>query len=263
MTPDTCAAGAGRGRRGASTIAAAVLTLGTLLTGCSIIRAVHKAAKTIEGNKTTIDGFTSKIQSGPTKPFEVTYVTTGSSPATIVYAVDPPSGVTFKDTTTTTGTTTTGSVGSLDIIVNASGEYVCSPPAAAGSGSASPTTCEKLGKATAAQENQIFDFYTPSHWITFLKDFSLAAGFAGDKVTSSSMTVNGFGMSCVDFVAKGVPGTSTICTTSQGILGYVKVASDSTSFQIKSYSSSPDPSLFQLPPGAKVTTVTTTPPPTT
>jgi hypothetical protein len=259
MTPDTCAAGGGRGRGGVGAVAVSLLALGTLFTGCSIISAVHKAAKTIEGNKTTIDGFTSKIQSGPTKPFEVTYVTTGSSPATIVYAVDPPSGVTFKDTTTTTGTTSTGSVGSVDIIVNSSGEYVCSPPATAGS----PTTCEKLGKASAAQENQIFGFYTPSHWITFLKDFSLAAGFAGDKVTSSVLTVNGFAMSCVDFVATGVPGTSTICTTSEGILGYVKVASDSTSFEIKSYSSSPDPSLFELPPGAKVTTVTTTPPPTT
>ena len=95
-------------------------------------------------------------------------------------------------------------------------------------------------------------FYTPSHWVTFLKDFSLAAGFAGDQVSSSSMTVNGFSMSCVDFVASGVPGKSTICTTSQGILGYVKVASESTSFEIKSYSSSPSASLFQLPPGAKV-----------
>ena len=72
------------------------------------------------------------------------------------------------------------------------------------------------------------------------------------------MSVNGFSLSCVDFVATGVPGTSTICTTTQGLLGYVKVASDSTSFEITSYSGSPDPSLFTLPPGATVTTVTTT-----
>ena len=101
--------------------------------------------------------------------------------------------------------------------------------------------------------NKIFDFYTPSHWITFLRDFSLAAGFAGDKISSSSMSLNGFNMSCVDFVASGVPGKSTICTTSQGILGYVKVASDSTSFEIKTFSSSPSASQFQLPPGAKIT----------
>ncbi len=93
--------------------------------------------------------------------------------------------------------------------------------------------------------------------MTFLKDFSLAAGFAGDKVTSSTMTANGFSMSCVDFRASGVAGTSTICTTAQGILGYVKVAGDTTSFEIKSFSASPQASLFRLPPGAKVVTVTT------
>jgi hypothetical protein len=116
-----------------------------------------------------------------------------------------------------------------------------------------------LSTANAAAENQIFDFYTPSHWITFLRDFSLAAGIAGDKVTSSTMTVNGFTMQCVDFQASGVAGTSTICSTSQGILGYVNVASDSTSFEIKSYSPTPTPSLFELPPGATVTTASTTP----
>jgi len=71
------------------------------------------------------------------------------------------------------------------------------------------------------------------------------------------MTVNGFTMSCVDFIASGVAGTSTICTTAQGILGYVKVASDTTSFEITSYSTSPPASLFELPPGATVTTVPT------
>jgi hypothetical protein len=111
-----------------------------------------------------------------------------------------------------------------------------------------------LGSADAATQNKIFDFYTPAHWVNFLRDFSLAAGFAGDKVTSSTMTVNGFAMNCVDFRAPGVPGTSTICSTSQGILGYVKVASDTTSFEIQSFSTSPPASLFQLPQGATVTT---------
>ena len=63
-------------------------------------------------------------------------------------------------------------------------------------------------------------------------------------------------MRCVNFVASGVPGKSTICTTSAGVLGYVKVAGGSTSFSIKSYSDSPNPALFVLPAGAKVTTVT-------
>ena len=133
--------------------------------------------------------------------------------------------------------------------MNSSGEYACTPPTS----SSGSWQCEKLSGANETAENKIFDLYTPAHWKTFLSDFALAAGFAGDKVSSSNMSVNGFSMSCVDLVAPGVPGTSTICTTSQGILGYVKVASESTSFELKSYSSSPSSSLFQLPPGAKVT----------
>ena len=106
-------------------------------------------------------------------------------------------------------------------------------------------------------QNQIFGLYTAAHWAAFLKTFALAAGFAGDKVSTSARTVNGFSMSCVDFRASGIPGTSTICTTSSGVLGYVKVAGESTSFQIKSYTTSPSAALFRLPPGAKISHPTT------
>jgi hypothetical protein len=68
------------------------------------------------------------------------------------------------------------------------------------------------------------------------------------------MTVHGFSMRCVTFRASGIPGTSRICTTAQGLLGYVKVASETTSFRITSYTTSPSASLFRLPPGATVTT---------
>jgi hypothetical protein len=63
-------------------------------------------------------------------------------------------------------------------------------------------------------------------------------------------------MNCIDLETPGTSGKSTICTTSQGVLGFAQVAGDSTSFAITSYSSSPPASLFQLPPGAKITTVT-------
>ncbi len=233
-------------------VALAALVIGGLsISGCSIVKAVSKVAHTVEGNKATIDAFTKKIGSGNATPFEAVYATTGSSPSTITYAVQPPKGLLFKDTASGTGS----QINTIDVIVNTSGEYACTPPSPSTSG---PWNCQKLSGPNAAAENKIFDFYTPSHWVTFLRDFSLAAGLAGDKVSSSSMTVNGFDMSCVDFVASGVPGTSTICTTAQGILGYVKVAGDSTSFEIKSYSSSPSASLFQLPPGAKVITPPTT-----
>ena len=82
------------------------------------------------------------------------------------------------------------------------------------------------------------------------------AGAAGDKVSTSTMSLNGFSMSCIDLETPGTSGKSTICTTSQGVLGYVEVVGTSTAFEITSYSSSPAASLFQLPAGAKITTVT-------
>jgi hypothetical protein len=208
------------------------------LTGCSAVKAANSIRHDVDHNKATVSAFANQMKAGEATPFEATYVTTGSSPATIVYAVQPPTSLVFSDTPS-------GShAAKADIIVNSSGEYACQQK-----------QCQKLKPLQAKTENQVFDFYTPSHWVTFLQDFSLAAGFAGDQITSSTKTVNGFHMSCVDFQASGVPGKSTICTTSQGILGYVKVASDATKFEIKSFSASPPASLFQLPAGAKVTTI--------
>jgi hypothetical protein len=225
----------------------ALAATATLAASCSAVGKIKQAVHTVEGNKATIDSFNQSLQSTTNAPFEATYVTTGSSPATVVYAVDPSSGgLAFHETQT-------GSDASnVQVIVNSSGEYLCNQ-----SGSAGAWSCRKLSQADAATQNKIFDLYTPSHWITFLKGVSLVAGLAGDKVTTSTKSLNGFDMQCVDLVAKGVSGTSTICSTTQGILGYVSVASDSTSFQITSYSSSPSSSLFQLPPGATVTTLTT------
>jgi hypothetical protein len=230
----------------AMTVALVLIAFG--VSACGVVNAAKKAVHDVEGNKATIDAFTSKVQSGETATFEATYVTTGSSPATIVYAVEPPKGLAFDETPSAGGNST------AHVVVNPSGEYTCTPPLA---GSSSAWSCQKSDAASAASQSQIYDFYTPAHWVTFLDDFSLAAGIAGDRVTSSNMTVNGFSMQCVDFQAPGVAGTSTICSTTQGILGYVKVAGNATSFEIKSYSPSPPASLFETPPGATITAAQT------
>ncbi len=229
---------------------AAVALAGPALAGCSLVHAVHKVVQTVDGNRNTIDQFTASMKSGEATPFEATYVTTGSSPATIVYAVQPPKDLVFRDTPSGGGTV--DGAPRLDIVMNGSGEYLCTPSSSGSGGS-----CERLPAARAALQNRILDFYTPSHWVTFLRGFALAAGFAGDKVSSSSLTMNGFRMNCVDLVTPGVHGISQICTTEQGILGYVKVAADSTSFRIRSYSTSPSSSLFRLPPGARIKNVQT------
>jgi len=221
-------------------VAVVILVSAVGLSGCSAVKAANSIRHDVENNKATVAAFTTKLKSGEATPFEATYVTTGSAPATIVYAVQPPTGVAFTDTPTGKNTP------NVNLIVNSTGEYSCNK-----------TECQQLSPVDAATENKIFNFYTPAHWVTFLRDFSLAAGFAGDTVSSSTKTVNGFAMSCVDFKASGVNGTSTICTTAQGILGYVKVASNKTKFEIKTFTSSPSSTLFQLPAGAKVIPIAT------
>ncbi len=236
-----------RHRGTAAAVAGAVLLSGLGLAGCGVVSAVKKINSNVQSDRATIDSFTAKLQSGVAAPFEAKYVTTGSAPATIVYAVQPPDALLFKETSSTGGS----ALPSTEVVVNSAGEFACAPPGSA-PGAGSRWTCQKLGKSSAAVHNKIFDFYTPAHWVAFLNTFALAAGLAGDKVSTSTRTVNGFRMSCVDFRASGIPGTSTICSTAQGILGYVKVAGDSTSFQLKSYTSAPPASLFRLPPGAKI-----------
>jgi hypothetical protein len=254
MTPSARGLGFGpclkyAGLRGTAGIATVALLAGLGLAGCGIsqaVGAVKKVTHDVAANKATVDQFTTRLKATAGTAFKVTYVTTGKSPIRIIYAVRPPHGLTFRERSAVRGADPAGNV---DIVANSSGEYSCAPPSAPG---ARPV-CQKLGKASAAVRNKLFGFYTASHWAVFLREFSLAAGFAGGKVTSSNLTVNGFRMRCVNFRAKGIKGTSRICTTAQGILGYVKVASTPTSFEITSYSPSPPASLFRLPPRARVT----------
>ena len=145
MAPDTHGAFAVFGRRSLKGIAlVALATSGFLLTGCSVVRATNKVAHDVEGNKATIDTFTNKMSSGTATPFEATYVTTGSSPATIVYAVLPPKGLAFTDTPSGSTSTTGGEINTFRIIVNSSGEYACTPPTS----SSGSWQCEKLSART-------------------------------------------------------------------------------------------------------------------
>jgi hypothetical protein len=226
-------------------VALAGVLVSVALTGCGLVNAAKKVASTVQGNTAVINLFTTNLKSGPPTSFEVTYVTTGSSPSKIVYAVQPPDRLAFYETQT--GSAASAGVGNFRLIVNSAGEFVCTQVG-------SSWTCQKLPKSSANSQRTLLDFYTPAHWINFLRAFSLAAGFAGDKVTSSSTTVNGIPLQCVDYTAPGVPGKSRICSTAQHLLGLVQVASTSTGFEITSYTSSPPASLFALPRGAKITT---------
>jgi hypothetical protein len=221
--------------------AGVIAVLGAGSAGCSVAKKIDKIRHTVNSNRATIKTFTDGLNSGKTVPFQVTYVTTGTSPATVTYAVQPPSNISFEQTATGSDNSATRLIG------NSSGQYSCSQTS-----QGAQWTCSKLAKASATAQKALFAIYTPDHWAAFLHVIAIGAGLAGDKVTTSSRTVNGFAMHCVDLAVKK-QGTSTICTTKQNILGYVKVAEQSTSFEIKSYTASPPASAFQLPPGATIT----------
>jgi len=217
-----------------------------LASGCGIVTKVTNAIHSVEANVQTVDAFTKNLQPSPTGPFAATYATTGSAPAGVVYAVNPAANeMAFQETQSGGGATNT------QLVFNASGDYLCTQSA-----SGSAWSCDKLSASDAASHQQVFDVYTPAHWSDFLKGLSVAAGLAGGTVTRSTMVVNGFDLQCLNLGIKGVSGTTTLCTTAQGLLGYVKAPQDSTSFEITNFTSSPSPSLFQLPPGASVTNVT-------
>ena len=242
MSPRPARTHRGAGTSGLRLAAAAcvVTLLGGAAAGCSVISKINNIRHTIDQNRATIRAFSQGLQNAKATPFQVTYVTTGSTPTTIIYAVRPPKDVSFSESSRGSGSTASM------LIANSSGSYSCSHASVNGN-----WTCAKLAKANAIAQSRLFAIYTPSHWVAFLHIFAIGAGLAGDKVTTSTKTVNGFAMNCVDLFAKG-NGTSTICTTKQNILGYVKVAATSTAFEIKSYTSSPPASAFRLPAGATV-----------
>lgn len=197
----------------------------------------------MQANQAVIDQFTTTLKAGQQPQFEANYVTTGSGPSRVVYAVRPPGSLLFSAAQSGSGSP----LNTARVIINPSGAYACARAPGAG------WVCDKLAKNSAAAQKKLLDFYTPAHWVAFLTELALTAGFAGDKISRSTMTVNGFTMQCVDLRATGVAGTSKICTTAQHLLGYVQVASVSTGFEIKSYSGSPPAALFDLPAGAKIT----------
>src|SRR5260370_39136517 len=77
----------------------ALMAAGFSATGCSVVNAVRNAAHAVSANKRIIEGFANQLNSTVTT-FEATYDTTGTTHATVLYAVQPPQGLLFKTTAT-------------------------------------------------------------------------------------------------------------------------------------------------------------------
>ena len=169
----------------------AVLAVGVLgLSACSTIDKVKSAIQDIHGNKAVVDSFNSKLNTAPTT-FEANYTTTGSAPATVTYAAQYARRCRLH----ADAHRGSGDTAPVHLVQNSSGQYGCQQ------NSSGQWSCAKLTGTSSASENSVIDFYTPGHWQKFLSGLALAAGFAGDKVSTSTMSLNGFDMSCIDLVA--------------------------------------------------------------
>ncbi|MGO9582408.1 MAG: hypothetical protein ACLP36_06330 [Acidimicrobiales bacterium] len=233
-------------------VAVVVATTALGLTGCSAINKAVNAAKAVHSllhGSAAINQLTSKMQSSDTSAYDVTYVTTGSAPATVKFAVDPPHDFAFDDTTST---------GEFQVLGATAGVFECSRSST--SSSAGAWSCVKAQGAEVDTDKLAYALYSGSYWIDFLKIYSVAAALHGVTISSATMSVNGFNLQCAVVVSGSKPNqqTSKVCVTSQGILGYVSVSAKSADFEIQSFSPSPPASLFQIPAGATVSTLPTT-----
>jgi hypothetical protein len=228
------------------------------------VKAIHNAIKA-EG---TLKALNANLQKSESATYQATYVTTGSAPATVVVAQQPPHNYSVD-------VAQSGNRGAFQYIANSTGFYACTEGTAGSTGSSGATgststsaagaapgwSCFKFGAGQSGQYNAVGELYTPQYWYPVLEAAATVGALAGLDVKSSTMSVNGINLQCTSLTAKsGNSGsnstqTGTWCVTSQGILGYVAASGDSTAFEIKSYSTTPAASLFQVPAGAKVTSV--------
>jgi hypothetical protein len=202
------------------------------------------------GGRQKDDRLVHRRTASPAAPFEAEYLSSGGNAAgMIVYAVRPPDGLVVK-------VNPLGSAKHTEIVVNGAVEYRCTSP---GTGPAR-WTCQQLDKASAAAQNRIFAIYTAAHWASYLKAVALAAGaeVAAHTMPAAGPGMTGEGardgrMNCIDFRPAGATGFSGICAAAPGVVGSVILCTGPTSFLLESYDPAPPATLFQVPPGARIT----------
>jgi hypothetical protein len=172
-------------------------------------------------------------------------------------------GTTGKPGTGATGATGTGTTGTTGA-TGSTGTKATGATGSSGTSAPGQWNCVKFSAADGASYADLFQAYTGAYVLDALQAYSGVAALVGVTIKSSTMTVNGFALSCIVVSSSsGSTGSTgnnsggTWCVTQQGLLGYVSDSGDSSAFEIKSYSASPPASLFQAPAGATITTVPT------
>lgn len=218
-------------------IAIGVIALlsGLVAAGCGGETAAPTPVHRHESTQATVHAFVATLEAGRSSSYVATYTTGGTSRGTVVYAAGPAKAISFTDTPST------GSP--YRIIDNGSGELVCSRSTS----NPGSWSCQKLSGGVVTVKARLDGYYSASHWITFLQQFSLAATLPGDQATTWTSKVHGLDVECIELRAVGVPGATTLCATKKGIPAYVSVATNPDTFVIEHLDRSPSPSLFATP----------------
>lgn len=253
------------GHRGTAALAGAVLLGGLALAGCAAGHPVTKISHPVAGNhlvastpvaagKGTVGAFIARLQAAAATPFEAKYLSGGRVLTVIFYAVRPPDGLLFSESPIVPNGRR------IELVKNSSGEYRCTRR---GTGQAQ-WTCQQLTEAGVTAQNKNFASYTAAYWATYLKKVALAARTKATTFTTFTMPPDApptIGkrdragpMNCIGFRTAGF-GISTVCAPAPGILGSVLLCQGSVTAPMEWYTTSPPASLFQLPPGAKVSTL--------
>jgi hypothetical protein len=239
--------GRAKGWQRAALLSGTLVMCGMSASACSAIGAIKKvstAVHDISGGNKAVSAWEAQVAKGDTAKYQVSYETTGPGGSTVTYASDPPSSFAL-DVPGSNGS------GTFDYIQNGATGYYCSQ-------TSGKWTCIK--EATSGSSNtysSLFEIYQGSYWLGFLKYYEAAAALEGVTVKNTTMSKNGFNLSCIVIEnSKAQTNGGTFCyVTSTGVLGYTHSNGSNSSFEIKSYSSSPSSSLFQLPSGATITTL--------
>lgn len=244
----------GRRVRPAATLA---LIAGLLLSGCGVgsigkvINAVHAIADTAR----SLRSLQAEVQRGEKASFQATYETTGSggAPTVITLAQEPGGKYAFTEPGA-------GGSGATDLVGDGKNEYECTQSAA---GAEWACLENKEGAGSAGPAVASFVGFTGGFVYDLAEALQVEAAIQGFKVTNSTMNLNGIALKCVSLTgkAKGQEGVYKWCVTADGVLGLAKytggTAGDGSSFEITKLEMGPPASVFEPPPGASFTTLTT------
>lgn len=172
--------------------------------------------------------------------FKLTYSTSGSSGAQQITIEQKPPDQLFKSNS--------------GFLLTANNKtYYCSSTGGAA------TTCIVYGSASQSPVSALIGIYSSGTYITTMKTWQtvLAAHLPGIHISFTSASFAGQPSQCVNWDYSGQ--SVKYCITDSGVLAYVgssgKSAGSSSTFELKSYSTSVSSSDFSLPHGAKIQSI--------